>query len=73
MGTFTDEMVKRDAQVCVCGKHPAWGKLRGGGVVLACMNIKCSRYPAVKGPCVYDAIQNWNQEVSKYDTVRKRH
>ena len=69
----TDEMVKRDARVCVCGRAPAWGKLRGGGVILACMNIECRLFPAIKGPCVGDAIQNWNEEVQRHDAVRKRH
>lgn len=73
MGTSTDEMVKRDARVCVCGKPPVWAKLRGGDVVLACKNLKCKRWPAVRASCVYDAIQNWNQEVANYDAIRKRH
>lgn len=72
MGTTTDEIVKRDARVCVCGRPPVWSRLRGGDVVLACKNLKCRVFPAVKGPCVYDAVQNWNQEVAKHDPVRKR-
>lgn len=72
VGITTDEIVKRDARVCVCGQPPQWGKLRGGGVIIACMNARCRVFPAVKGPCVYDAIQNWNKEVANHDTVRKR-
>jgi hypothetical protein len=72
MGTTTDEIVKRDARTCSCGQAPSWSKLRGGDVIIACMNTKCQRFPAVKGPCVYDAIQNWNEEVGKYDPIRKR-
>jgi len=68
-----DEIVKRDARVCVCGKHPTWVKLRGGGIVLACPDYTCRLWPSVKGADLDDAIQNWNERVANYDTVRKRH
>lgn len=67
-----DEIIKRDARVCACGKHPAWAKIRGG-IILACPDITCGLYLAVRGPCLSDAIQNWNQGVSDRDAVRKRH
>lgn len=67
-----DEIIKRDAWVCACGKFPVWVKIRGG-IILACPNITCRLYLAVKGSCLTDAIQNWNQGVANHDAVRKRH
>lgn len=66
------EIIKRDARVCACGKHPAWAKIRGG-IIRACPDITCRLYLAVKGRCLTDAIKNWNQGVADHDTVRKRH
>jgi hypothetical protein len=68
-----EEIVKRDARVCVCGKHPTWVKLRGGAVILACPDRTCRLWPAVRGSDLSAAIQTWNEVVANHDAVRKRH
>ena len=72
VGLTTDQIVNRDARVCVCGQPPSWSRTRGG-VVLACMNPECELFPAIKGPSVVDAIQYWNEAVTDRGKVRKRH
>lgn len=74
MGLTTNDIVRRRANLCACGKTPIWARLRGGTVVLVCPTFGCDLYLAVKGNTVSNAIENWNKEVDRYDQrVGKRH
>lgn len=66
MGLTTDEIVKRRARPCDCGKTPVWAKIRGGTIVLACPNLHCDLYLAVRRHTISDAIETWNEEVQRY-------
>lgn len=71
MGLTRSEIVKKRASVCSCGKLPVWATLTGGTVVLACPDLHCDLYLAVKGHSISEAVETWNQEVEKHVGSRK--
>jgi hypothetical protein len=74
MGLTRDDIIRRKASCCSCGKLPIWLKTGPRSIILGCPYHPACGGSLAKGATIYEAIENWNQEVQKHgDTAGKRH
>lgn len=67
MGLTRDDIIRRQAVCCSCGKLPIWVKTGPGSTFLGCPSHPACAGPLVKGATIVDAIEAWNKEVQRYE------
>lgn len=69
MGLTRNDIIRRKARCCSCGKLPIWIKPSRSLTVLSCPDpFACVRGGKIaKGPTLIEAIETWNEEVQRYD------
>jgi hypothetical protein len=74
MGITRDDMIRRKAFPCSCGKLPIWVKPSPRSIILGCPSHPACGGTLAKGANMVEAIEEWNrEEVGKHDTDGKRH